>query len=92
MVLGQLGTSLVVDHFGWLGFAQYPLSQLRVLLLEQSTDEDRQSVQELGVDLFDALIEPGFSPAWLARELALQAQYVAVVDQLRTGWCRPSGT
>ncbi len=70
----------------------YWLSQLRVLLLEQSTDADRQSVQELGVDLFDALLEPGFSPAWLARELALQAQYVAVVDQLRTGWCRPSGT
>ena len=31
VVLGQLGTSLVVDHFGWLGFAQHPLTQMRVL-------------------------------------------------------------
>ncbi len=30
VVLGQLGTSLVVDHFGWLGFPQHPLTVLRV--------------------------------------------------------------
>jgi transporter family-2 protein len=31
VVLGQLGTSLIVDHFGWLGFAQHPLTLMRVL-------------------------------------------------------------
>jgi transporter family-2 protein len=31
VVLGQLLTSLVVDHFGWLGFPQHPLTQARVL-------------------------------------------------------------
>lgn len=30
VVLGQLGTSLVVDHFGWLGFAQHPLTLMRI--------------------------------------------------------------
>jgi transporter family-2 protein len=30
VVLGQLGTSLLVDHFGWLGFAQHPLTLLRL--------------------------------------------------------------
>lgn len=31
VVLGQLGTSLIVDHFGWLGFAQHPLTLVRLL-------------------------------------------------------------
>ena len=31
IVLGQLATSLLVDHFGWLGFPQHPLTPLRVL-------------------------------------------------------------
>jgi len=31
VVLGQLGTSLVVDHYGWLGFPQHPLNFVRVL-------------------------------------------------------------
>ncbi|MCT9810926.1 hypothetical protein N0K08_09785 [Acidovorax sp. Be4] len=69
----------------------YWLGQLRVLLLEQTADADRQGMMELGVDLFDALLEPGFTPAWLAGEPALQAQYSAVVDQLRAGWCATSG-
>lgn len=30
VVLGQLGSSLVVDHFGWLGFAQHPLTLVRL--------------------------------------------------------------
>jgi transporter family-2 protein len=30
VVLGQLGTSLVVDHFGWLGFAHHPLTVVRL--------------------------------------------------------------
>jgi bacterial/archaeal transporter family-2 protein len=29
VVLGQLVTSLLVDHFGWLGFPQHPLSLVR---------------------------------------------------------------
>jgi bacterial/archaeal transporter family-2 protein len=31
IVLGQLVASLVLDHFGWLGFAQHPLSLTRVI-------------------------------------------------------------
>lgn len=31
VVLGQLGTSLVVDHFGWLGFAQHSITAVRLL-------------------------------------------------------------
>ena len=31
VVLGQLGTSLLVDHFGWLGFPHHPLTVVRVL-------------------------------------------------------------
>jgi transporter family-2 protein len=31
VVLGQLVTSLVLDHFGWLGFAPHPLTLTRTL-------------------------------------------------------------
>ncbi len=31
VVLGQLVASLVLDHFGWLGFAQHPLTVTRTL-------------------------------------------------------------
>ena len=31
VVLGQLLTSLVLDHFGWMGFAQHPLTMARTL-------------------------------------------------------------
>lgn len=31
VVLGQLVTSLLVDHFGWLGFPAHPLTALRLL-------------------------------------------------------------
>ncbi len=31
VVLGQLVTSLALDHFGWLGFAQHPLTVSRML-------------------------------------------------------------
>jgi|SRR5215467_11622618 len=30
IVLGQLLTSLLVDHFGWVGFPQHPVSLLRL--------------------------------------------------------------
>jgi transporter family-2 protein len=30
IVLGQLLTSLLVDHFGWIGFPQHPVSLLRL--------------------------------------------------------------
>jgi transporter family-2 protein len=31
VVLGQLLASLVIDHFGWIGFPQHPISTLRLL-------------------------------------------------------------
>lgn len=31
VVLGQLLAALVIDHFGWIGFPQHPLSALRIL-------------------------------------------------------------
>ena len=31
VVLGQLATSLLVDHYGWLGFPEHPLTLTRVL-------------------------------------------------------------
>ena len=30
VVLGQLATALTVDHFGWLGFPQHPLTLMRL--------------------------------------------------------------
>lgn len=30
VVLGQLATALAVDHFGWLGFPQHPLTLMRL--------------------------------------------------------------
>jgi len=31
VVLGQLVTSLLVDHFGWMGFPQQPLTAVRLI-------------------------------------------------------------
>lgn len=31
IVLGQLVASLVLDHFGWLGFAQHPINPARLI-------------------------------------------------------------
>lgn len=31
VVLGQLVAALVIDHFGWIGFPEHPLSTLRIL-------------------------------------------------------------
>jgi bacterial/archaeal transporter family-2 protein len=31
IVLGQLATSLIVDHFGWLGFPQHAVTPVRLL-------------------------------------------------------------
>lgn len=31
IVLGQLVTALLVDHFGWLGFPEHPVTALRLL-------------------------------------------------------------
>jgi len=31
VVLGQLLASLVIDHYGWIGFPQHPISTLRIL-------------------------------------------------------------
>ncbi len=65
----------------------YWMSQLRILLLEQATDADRDAVRSLGVDLFPALLEPGFRPSCLEKDGSLSARYDQVVDDLRAGWC-----
>jgi transporter family-2 protein len=31
VVLGQLLAALVIDHYGWIGFPQHPISTLRIL-------------------------------------------------------------
>ena len=31
VVLGQLSASLVIDHFGWIGFPEHPISTVRIL-------------------------------------------------------------
>jgi bacterial/archaeal transporter family-2 protein len=31
VVLGQLLASLVIDHYGWIGFPEHPISGLRIL-------------------------------------------------------------
>jgi bacterial/archaeal transporter family-2 protein len=31
VVLGQLLASLVIDHYGWIGFPEHPISSLRIL-------------------------------------------------------------
>ena len=69
----------------------YWLSQMRVLLLEQASDADRESVRGLGVDLFDALMQEGFKPAFLDKEAALASQYAAVIELLRAAWCAQPG-
>jgi len=65
----------------------YWLTQLRLLLLEQTADADRQAIRELGVDLFDALEQPGFVPPWLQEDRLLSQQYGELIAVLRLAWC-----
>ncbi|SOE97697.1 hypothetical protein SAMN05414139_10849 [Burkholderia sp. D7] len=67
----------------------YWLAQLRVLLLEQTAPGERQAIGRLGVDLFDALDQPGFVPLWLAQRPDLHGQYQAFLRDLRAMWGVP---
>lgn len=62
------------------------LSQLRFMLLEQITEADRAAVRLAGVDLFPALLQPGFAPPWLDAVPALARDYRSLVQDLRRAW------
>lgn len=62
------------------------LSQLRFLLLEQVTEADRAAVRLAGIDLFPALLQPGFAPSWLETDSYLDQAYRSLVLDLRRAW------
>lgn len=64
----------------------YWLNQLRMLLLEQFSEPDRQAMRSTGVNLFAALTEPGFAPPWLADSAVLQAEYEALLAAIAALW------
>jgi hypothetical protein len=67
---------------------QFPvwLSQLRFLLLEQVSEADRDAIRRAGINLFPALLTPGFAPAWLKEAPQLQAAYQTLVDDIAASW------
>lgn len=69
----------------------YWLTQVRLLLLEQADDTQRLAIRALGVDLFGALLEPGFVPDWLQAHPLLLERYAHLVQALRAAWCLPRG-
>jgi hypothetical protein len=62
------------------------LSQLRFLLLEQVSEADRDAIRRAGINLFPALLTPGFAPAWLKEAPQLQAAYQTLVDDIAASW------
>lgn len=66
----------------------YWLSQLRSLLVEQAAPSERKALGALGIDLFDALLQPGFAPEWIFAEPALLTDYREFVESLRAAWTR----
>jgi len=70
---------------------QFPvwLSQLRLLLLEQTLDADREAVRALGINLFTALFHPGFTPPWMDETPFLKASYERVIADVEKSWCMP---
>lgn len=82
-VIGHRNTLVTVEEF------PYWLTQLRLLLLEQADDSQRETIRALGVDLFDALQEPGFVPDWLAKHPHLETRYQDLLYDLRRDWCLP---
>ncbi|NMV37876.1 hypothetical protein [Ralstonia insidiosa] len=68
----------------------YWLVQLRALLLEQTAPAERDAIQALGVDLFDALDKEGFVPTWLAEQPDLLESYRTFLQDLRAAWSVPS--
>lgn len=67
---------------------QFPvwLSELRMLLLEQTLEADREAIRSLGVDLFDALFEPGFVPPWLDDVPEYKREYATAIAAIRRVW------
>jgi len=67
---------------------QFPvwLSQLRYLLLEQVSEADRDAIRRAGINLFPALLAPGFAPAWLNEAPQLKAAYRTLVDEIAISW------
>ena len=64
----------------------YWLNQLRMLLLEQFSEPDRQAMRNTGVNLFSALTEPGFTPPWLADSPILKAEYEVLLADIAAVW------
>lgn len=67
---------------------QFPvwLSQLRYLLLEQVSAAERDAIARTGVNLFMALLEPGFAPPWLANTPRLADAYTRLVSDIAAHW------
>jgi hypothetical protein len=67
---------------------QFPvwLSQLRYLLLEQVSGAERDAIARTGVNLFMALLEPGFAPPWLANTPRLADAYRTLVSDIAAHW------
>lgn len=70
----------------------YWLSQVRTLLLEQASDADRTAVRNAGINLFPALLEPGFVPEWLESSASLHAAYQTLLTDLIDAWTLPGAT
>jgi len=71
---------------------QFPvwLSELRYLLLEQVADADRYAIAATGVNLFPALLEPGFAPPWLDEVPQLALAYRSLVGDIVAHWTAPT--
>ena len=71
---------------------QFPvwLSELRYLLLEQVADADRHAIAAKGVNLFPALLEPGFAPPWLDEAPQLALAYRSLVGDIVAHWTAPT--
>ena len=82
--IGQRNYALTKEQF------PFWLSQLRVLLLQQVSDVDRQAVRSAGVDLFPALDLPGFSPPWLEHDPELKATYQSLIAEIQQAWTLPN--
>lgn len=71
---------------------QFPvwLSQLRFLLLEQVSLMDRAAIIKADVNLFPALLQPGFVPAWLELDTLLGVAYQNLIHDIAQTWSSPS--
>lgn len=81
---------IIAQRNALIELAEFPywLSQLRSMLIEQASPVEKTAVSALGVDLFDALSQPGFIPEWLPGAPALLTEYLELVNALRLAWTR----